>query len=332
MGIKICPICDAKVNSINFCPECKRFVAPKEMKQNFYLNESRRNDEYVGTDYEQKQYNADKSVVMKKRTTINKSGKTKRIKDSIKSIIIILAWFAIVVAIYIGRGYKIDFGNDDYDYDVEQNDEITEAVLPDDNINDYGNYVNEADENALSEEEVKSDGKACTIYGHYSGIGAVEFMDKLSSCAEENEITLNYNKNYGYKKLYNYGTGNEKMTCYDLCDVFSTSGFAREAVATYYDYNTGEIHCIYIYATANENKDGSVIIPLFDTVVDALGDNNLIGSEQENIHDYLNEYIEKSAYTLENDDSVMISVGDWCMYIGRNSSCIYVEMYASNSY
>ena len=41
MGSKICPICDGKVNSINFCKTCKRFVTPIETSHTFYLNERR---------------------------------------------------------------------------------------------------------------------------------------------------------------------------------------------------------------------------------------------------------------------------------------------------
>ena len=46
MGSKICPICDGKVNSINFCKTCKRFVTPIETSHTFYLNERREPEDY----------------------------------------------------------------------------------------------------------------------------------------------------------------------------------------------------------------------------------------------------------------------------------------------
>ena len=46
MGTKICPICDGKVNSINFCKTCKRFVTPIETSHSFYLNERREPEDY----------------------------------------------------------------------------------------------------------------------------------------------------------------------------------------------------------------------------------------------------------------------------------------------
>lgn len=46
MGTKICPICDGKVNSINFCKTCKRFVTPIETSHTFYLNERREPEDY----------------------------------------------------------------------------------------------------------------------------------------------------------------------------------------------------------------------------------------------------------------------------------------------
>jgi hypothetical protein len=46
MGMRICPICDTKVNSMNFCPACKKFVKAVEINRDFYLNERRNVDKY----------------------------------------------------------------------------------------------------------------------------------------------------------------------------------------------------------------------------------------------------------------------------------------------
>ena len=66
MGTKICPICDGKVNSINFCKTCKRFVTPIETSHSFYLNEQREATDYQRDyryDGDMTGYSADKPEV-----------------------------------------------------------------------------------------------------------------------------------------------------------------------------------------------------------------------------------------------------------------------------
>ena len=115
-------------------------------------------------------------------------------------------------------------------------------------------------------------------------------------------------------------------TCYELCDVFATSGLGRDGIATYYEYNTDEIHCIYAWSKVYAYSDGSAVLSIFNCMIDALDDNNLSGSERDNVIQYLKEYIAKSDFTPEADNAVQISVGDWNIYVGRTATNIYVEL------
>lgn len=377
MGAKICPICDAKVNKINFCPECKKFVTPKEMSQNFYLNEKRQDGEYtnwssaysvhdakqdltgchdefsgVGNGYDMNREYAEekygqqqgmqnrsygqysgayeyKSSTSEQKSRKDKQKNGKKKTDTLTGIVVIILLIGIWAGFLYSGGYKFDF---DFGFD-DNSDNTTidyDADIPDytDIVgNDYGNYINETEgDSALTDEQVEEDGGACTMYGHYDGISAVSFMDELTGCAEAYDLTLTFNKSLGYKNLYTYSINDEEYTCYELCDIFATSGLGKDGIATYYDYNTGEIHGIYAWARVDEYTDGSTILSIFNCVIDALDDSNLSGDERENVTKYLEEYIAKSDFTLEADDAVQISVGDWNIYVGRKSTNIYVNL------
>lgn len=364
MGVKICPICDTKVNKMNFCPECKKFVAPKETSQNFYLNEKRPDDGYtnwggtyfahdanrdltgchdefsgVGSEYDMnREYAGEKyrQQRMQNRSYGQYSGTYGKKASQINSQKVVEKLFgiavgicAIIVCICIGFGLY-----DDFDFGFDENSDNTtidyDADIPDyEDIvgNDYGNYINETTgDSALTDEQVEEDGDACTMYGHYDGISAVSFMDELAGCAEAYDLTLTFNKSLGYKNLYTYSTNDEEYTCYELCDVFATSGLGKDGIATYYDYNTGEMHGIYAWARVDEYTDGSAILSIFNCVIDALDDSNLSGDERENVIKYLDEYIAKTDFTFEADDAVQISVGDWNVYVGRTTTNIYVSL------
>jgi len=361
MGAKICPICDTKVNKINFCPECKRFVTPKEMSQNFYLNEKRPDGDdtnWSGTysihdaqkdlsgchnefsdagngydinrTYAEEKYRQQTNMprgAYGKQSQKSKQRSKKKTSELLTGIVVAIAFIGIWVGFLCAGGYQFDFGyndsNDnttiDYDADIPDYEDIIGGG--------YGNYVNKAEgDSALTDEQVEEDGNACTMYGHYDGISAVSFMDDLTDCAEAYDLTLTFNKSYGYKNLYTYSTGNEVYTCYELCDVFATSGLGRDGIATYYDYNTDEIHGIYAWAKVDAYSDGSAILSIFNCMIDALDDSNLSGGERDNVIQYLEKYIAKSDFTLEADDAVQISVGDWNIYVGRTTTNIYVEM------
>ena len=100
----------------------------------------------------------------------------------------------------------------------------------------------------------------------------------------------------------------------------------RDGIATYYDYNTDEIHGIYAWAKVDAYSDGSAILSIFNCMIDELDDSNLSGGERNNVIQYLEKYIAKSDFTLEADDAVQISVGDWNIYVGRTTKNIYVEL------
>lgn len=376
MGAKICPICDAKVNKINFCPECKRFVTPKETSQNFYLNEKRPDGAYtnwngtylahdakkdltgchnefseIGNGYgSHKEYSGEKyrqqgmqsgiygqnskaygqnSKIYGQNSRKDKQRNRKKKAKSVADFVVVISFIGIWLGLLYVGGYDFDFGfhdssdNTTIDYDADIPD-YADIVG-----NDYGNYVNKAEgDSALTDEQVEEDGNACTMYGHYNGISAVSFMDELTSCVEAYDLTLTFNKSYGYKSLYTYHTGNEEYTCYELCDVFATSGLGKDGIATYYDYNTGEIHGIFAWAKVNEYADGSAILALFNGMLDALDDSNLSGAERDNVIQYLEEYITKSDLTPESDDTVQISVGDWDIYVERRTTDISVYLSA----
>ena len=61
MSMKICPVCDKQVNSINFCTTCKKFVRPKIVYTNTVLNESRTQDKSDGDLYVEMMKDEDRS-------------------------------------------------------------------------------------------------------------------------------------------------------------------------------------------------------------------------------------------------------------------------------
>ena len=61
MSMKICPVCDKQVNSINFCTTCKRFVRPKTVYTNTALNEARTQDKSDGDLYVEMMKDEDRS-------------------------------------------------------------------------------------------------------------------------------------------------------------------------------------------------------------------------------------------------------------------------------
>ncbi len=347
MEVRICPICDAKVNGINFCPICKRFVKPREMSQNFYLNERRENREYTYEDMIYPDCHMEGNLARQqsgfnKRNGASKAkSKKRRVKDqsrNIRSVAVLLFWFAMIIVIWKKGDYKFefDFGYDDSDYEVSEENTVTENTV---NMDDtYGVYEkNISSDNtsvkALSEQEAEADGKACTMYGHYEGMKAADFIDNLLRCSEENDVSLLYNKSAGYKRLEKQSDDNFGYTCYELCDVFSTTLLAKEAVAVYYDYNTNQLHGIYLYATVNEKKDGSDIIPMYDSVIEALDDKNLLGAEKENVYKYVNEYltqITQGTNSFADSDNMMIYIGQWNICIGRAKQHIFIQMSAAD--
>lgn len=368
MGIRICPICDAKLNHSSFCRGCKRFVKAKEISRDFYLNERRPGNSYddiqkmskqwdIERNTKTLQYQTTKTKTSQYQTTKTKTSQattvqgdswkkaqTKRNSNVNKSVGVVIT---IVVAFFIGAAQQLaDSFHDVFDNTTEYNvdtvdyyDDIADIIDDGNNdgydnndidyeMYDFGNYDNTANEDiAINDEEAGLDGNACTSYGHYSGIDALEFLNNIVEY-ENTKGMLSLNKNMGYKNLSRYTINDQEYTCYEICDVLATTGLGRDGIATYYDSNTYEIHSIYLWASKNELVDGTMIYSMLDCVVENICDDNL-DKEIDNIISHIDELISLNDVSGE-DKTVNIHIGEWNITIGRSTKGLYVYLNIDN--
>lgn len=254
MSMKICPVCDKQVNSINFCTTCKKFVRPKIVYTNTVLNESRTQDKSDGDLYVEMMKDEDRS---KRKIT----GTAVIIMLIIMVVILVIGVMAVlprakeknaskkadeIVERWLATGEAPSYGY----YSTE---EITEAPYYslDGYMYDYGNYENSEKEKykssiayvyPLTDEEVRNAKEECNMCDHYYGVLAGDYMDSLCRQCQEKGLDLELAPEYGSKTNLIDVNERRTFTKFSVIDYLVVKADERMYFVTNWDYRTGGIH------------------------------------------------------------------------------------------
>lgn len=200
MQIRICPVCDQKMNSAHYCKTCRRFVRRPYIRNiDYYMNEQPPHTGQRPADAGQMSAPVARnpwnpSPGEQWRPVIKRDGQGSR--AALVGFIILLA--AVVMGmLWVGLAFRYEEAPEDVRTTVEE--EITEFDPSDFGLDDWLE-----DYEDLTDEEVILAGVACNTCGHFQTTGQ-EMEDMLVQFMKEGEYRMDSRTEYSSNNRYDDG-------------------------------------------------------------------------------------------------------------------------------